>query len=468
MDSEIISRLKEAVGSDYVITDEEKARPFLIDWTKRFRGRAVVVRPGSTEEVSRVMVVAYDTRTPVVPQSGGTTLVGGSIPDDSGRAILLSLGRMNRIEEIDTGNDTVTVEAGLILEQLHRAVEEKGRFFPLSFGAQGSAQIGGALATNAGGTAVLRYGNMRDLCLGLEVVLPDGRVMTALRGLRKDNTGYDLKQLFIGSEGTLGVITRAVLKLFPIPRGRQTALVGIPDLESSVKLLDRVKAAAGSELTGFELIQRKCIERVAEQLPGVELPGPVDDCPWWILAELSSLAQEGASLEAILAEAFEAGEVANAYLAQSLSDSEAFWRIRESIPEADASVGNNLHNDVSLKISLIPEFLEVTVKRLYDAYPWLDPSLYGHLGDGNILFNIGSIPSNLAFENEEGIRRITYEEVVKRNGSISAEHGIGQLKRGHFLALKDPLELEIMERISRAIDPRGIMNPGKLLADRKD
>lgn len=344
---------------------------------------------------------------------------------------------------------------------------KKRALFPLSFGAKGSAEIGGNLATNAGGTAVLRYGNMRDLCLGLEVVLPDGRIWTALRGLRKDNTGYDLKQLFIGSEGTLGVITRAVLKLYPQPIGNQTALVGVESPDAAVKLLNECRTAAGPYLTGFELMQSKCLVRVHEQLPDIGLPGPVDDCPWWVLAEVSCSPDSGPSLEEILGKAFEDGIVKNAYLAQSLKESEAFWKIRESIPEADARVGNNLHNDISLKIALIPEFLDVTVRRLKDTYPWLDPSLYGHLGDGNLHFNIGSIPSNLAFENEEGIRKITYEETVKRNGSISAEHGIGQLKREHFLQLKDPLELELMVKISHALDPNGIMNPGKLLPDRK-
>ena len=314
---------------------------------------------------------------------------------------------------------------------------------------------------------MLRYGNMRDLCLGLEVVLPDGRIWTALRGLRKDNTGYDLKQLFIGSEGTLGVITRAVLKLYPQPIGNQTALVGVESPDDAVKLLNECRTAAGPYLTGFELMQSKCLVRVHEQLPDIGLPGPVDDCPWWVLAEVSCSPDSGPSLEEILGKAFEDGIVKNAYLAQSLKESEAFWKIRESIPEADARVGNNLHNDISLKIALIPEFLDVTVRRLKDTYPWLDPSLYGHLGDGNLHFNIGSIPSNLAFENEEGIRKITYEETVKRNGSISAEHGIGQLKREHFLQLKDPLELELMVKISHALDPNGIMNPGKLLPDRK-
>ena len=467
MNAEIIEKLKAAVGEKYDLTEDEATKPFLVDWTKRFVGKAVVVRPANTEEVSRVVRIANETRTPVVPQAGGTTLVGGSIPDDSGNAILLSLSRLNKIEDIDTVNDTVTVEAGVILEDLHKAVEEKGRFFPLSFGSKGSAEIGGNLATNAGGTAVLRYGNMRDLCLGLEVVLPDGRIWTALRGLRKDNTGYDLKQLFIGSEGTLGVITRAVLKLYPQPIGNQTALVGVESPDDAVKLLNECRTAAGPYLTGFELMQSKCLVRVHEQLPDIGLPGPVDDCPWWVLAEVSCSPDSGPSLEEILGKAFEDGIVKNAYLAQSLKEFEAFWKIRESIPEADARVGNNLHNDISLKIALIPEFLDVTVRRLKDAYPWLDPSLYGHLGDGNLHFNIGSIPSNLAFENEEGIRKITYEETVKRNGSISAEHGIGQLKREHFLQLKDPLELELMVKISHALDPNGIMNPGKLLPDRK-
>ena len=465
---DIISELKAIVGEGHVLTDDKDTAGYLVDWTNRFHGRVLaVVRPATTDEVSRVMKLAYETQTPVVPQSGNTSLVGGGTPDASGRAILLSLSRMNKIEAVDAVNDTMTVEAGVVLEKAQEAARESGRFFPLSFAAQGTACLGGCLATNAGGTAVLRYGNTRDLVLGIEAVLSDGTVVDMLRGLRKDNTGYDLKHLFMASEGTLGVITRAVVKIFPAPQASYTALVGVEDVTKACELLAAVKSAAGPALTGFELMQAKCIERVGKEIPAVTLPGDVSSAPWWCLVELSYSRDPGSNpLEGILEQAFEAGTVADAFLANSVKDSKAFWAIRDSIPSADAHVGGNLHNDVSLEISDIPAFVEEALAALEARFAWVDPSVFGHLGDGNLHFNIGSIPPNLAFENEEGIRETVYAVVSAHNGSISAEHGIGQLKRAHFLALKNPVELELMGRIKKALDPKGILNPGKLLADR--
>lgn len=464
---EKIQALQAIVGAANVLTQDSDTAGYLVDWTNRFHGKVLaVVRPANTEEVSQVMKWAYETATPVVPQSGNTSLVGGGTPDASGNAILLSLSRMNKIEAIDAVNDTMTVEAGVILEKAQEAAQNAGRFFPLSFAAQGTACLGGCLATNAGGTAVLRYGNTRDLVLGLEVVLADGRVLNMLRGLRKDNTGYDLKHLFMASEGTLGVITRAVVKLFPQPQASYTALVGVENVESAYRLLSDIKTATGPALTGFELMQAKCIERVAEQISAVGLPGDITSAPWWCLVELSySRDPQVNPLESILEKSFEEGYVVDAILSNSVADSRHFWAIRESIPSADAHVGGNLHNDVSIEISQIADFVKDALDALNARYDWIDPSVFGHLGDGNLHFNIGSIPANLAFENEEGIREIVYAVVSKYNGSISAEHGIGQLKRGHFLALKNPLELEVMGRIKKALDPKGILNPGKLLAD---
>lgn len=464
---DIVSALRAIVGEANVLTEEADKAGYLVDWSNRFHGKtAAVVRPANTEEVSRVMALAYETGTIVVPQSGNTSLVGGGTPSQKGDAILLSLSRMNKIEEIDVVNDTMTVEAGVILEKAQQAARDAGRLFPLSFAAEGTACLGGCIATNAGGTAVLRYGNTRELVLGLEVVLSDGRVVNMLRGLRKDNTGYDLKQLFIASEGTLGVITRAVVKLFTLPQASYTALVGVADPHKACQLLAAVKTAAGPALTGFELMQAKCIERAGEQIESVTLPGDVSSAPWWCLVELSYARDPGTNpLEAILEKQFEEENVIDAFLANSVKDSRALWAIRESIPSADAHVGGNLHNDVSIEISDIADFVDEALEALNKRFDWIDPSVFGHLGDGNLHFNIGSIPPNLAFENEEGIRETVYAVVSRHNGSISAEHGIGQLKRAHFLQLKDPLELELMGAIKHALDPKGILNPGKLLAD---
>ena len=463
----LIREIVAVVGENNVLVEPEAQLAYLVDWTNRFHGKTqAVVRPANTDEVSRVMAIAYAHGVPVVPQSGNTSLVGGSTPDQSGEAIVINLSRMNRVESIDVINDTMTVQAGLILEKAQEAAQETGRLFPLSFAAQGTACIGGCLATNAGGTAVLRYGNARDLVLGLEVVLADGRVVNMLRGLRKDNTGYDLKHLFMASEGTLGIITRAVLKLYPLPQASYTALVGVSDVQSACQLLSDVKKACGPAVTGFELMQAKCIERVAEQIRAVAAPGDVSTAPWWCLIELSysNVPQEN-PLEHLLETAFENGLVLDAMLANSVKDSRHFWAVRESIPSADAHVGGNLHNDVSLEISEIPAFVEETLTALQSRYEWVDPSVFGHLGDGNLHFNVGGLPAQLAFDNEAGIREIVYERVVAHNGSISAEHGIGELKRCHFLALKNPIELELMVKIKRALDPKGLLNPGKLLPD---
>lgn len=464
---DIVKELGAIVGEGNVLTQEADVAGYLVDWSNRFHGKTLaVVRPANTQEVSRVLAWANETGTPVVPQTGNTSLVGGGTPKPDGSAIVLSLNRMNKIESIDVVNDTMTVQAGVVLEKAQLAAKEAGRFFPLSFAAEGTACLGGCIATNAGGTAVLRYGNTRELVLGLEVVLADGRILNMLRGLRKDNTGYDLKQLFISSEGTLGVITRAIVKLFTLPQTTHTALVGVENPHKACALLAAVKTAAGPALTGFELMQAKCIERVGEQIESVTLPGDVSSAPWWCLVELSYARDPGTNpLESILEQQFEDGNVIDAFLSNSVKDSRAFWAIRESIPSADAHVGGNLHNDVSIEISDIADFVDEALAALNARYDWIDPSVFGHLGDGNLHFNIGSIPPNLAFENEEGIRETVYAVVQRHNGSISAEHGIGQLKRAHFLQLKDPLELEVMGTIKRALDPKGILNPGKLLAD---
>ncbi len=348
------SALVAAVGADHVLTATDAIAPYLTDWRKRYTGRAqAVVRPASTAEVAAVARACADHGAPIVPQGGNTGLVGGGTPDDSGRAVLLSLTRMNRVRQIDPANDTITVEAGCVLQQVQEAARARGRLFPLSLAAEGSATIGGNLSSNAGGTQVLRYGNARDLALGLEVVLAGGLVWDGLRGLRKDNTGYDLKHLFIGAEGTLGIITAATLKLFPLPRAQLTALAAVPSLDHALALLDRARAAAGAALTGFEVMSAECLRRVARELPQLRQPLPPTAAPWFALLELSDAEDEAhasALLERLFAAAFDAGEVIDAVVAQSIAEARALWAIREGIPEAQARAGGNVKHDISLPV----------------------------------------------------------------------------------------------------------------------
>ncbi|MEG1833925.1 MAG: FAD-binding oxidoreductase [Burkholderiaceae bacterium] len=465
----LTEHLAAAVGPANVLTAEHDTAPYLSDWRGRYHGRAqAVVRPGSTAEVAAVVRLAAATGTPIVPQSGNTGLVGGGTPDESGRAIVLSLTRLRRIRSVDTANDTLTVEAGCTLHEVQAAAQAVGRLFPLSLAAEGTATIGGNLATNAGGTQVLRYGNARDLCLGLEVVLASGEIWHGLRALRKDNTGYDLKHCFIGAEGTLGVITAAVLKLYPAPRARMTALAALPSVAAAVQLLARARNAAGPLLTGFELMSDACIAKVAEQLPGVRIPLAIRS-PWFALIELSEHENEAhgtALLEALLAAALEAGEVDNAVVAQSVSEADGLWRLRESIPEAHAKAGGNVKHDISLPVSTIADFVADTNARLARAFDWIAPSVFGHLGDGNLHYNMGcaaGVPVSMPFEHEAAIRRIVHDAVVARGGSISAEHGLGQLKRDENAIYKSAVEIGMMRSIKRALDPQGLMNPGKVL-----
>ncbi len=465
----LIEQLQAAVGAANVYTTAADTAPYVNDWRGRYHGRAqAVVRPATTAEVAAVVSIAAAARVPVVPQGGNSGLVGGATPDDSGRAIVLSLARLRRVRELDTANDTLTVEAGCTLFEAQQAAAAAGRLFPLSLAAEGTATIGGNLATNAGGTQVLRYGNARDLCLGLEVVLASGQVWNGLRRLRKDNTGYDLKHLFIGAEGTLGVITAAVLKLYPVPRARMTALAALPSVEAAVSLLDRMRAGTGPQLTGFELMSDACLARVAEQLPAVRIPMAFTS-PWFALVELSdheSEAHGAAQLEGVLAAAFEAGEIADAVVAQSVAEADSLWQLREAIPEAHAKAGGNVKHDISLPVSSIPEFVASTNAELEREFEWIAPSVFGHLGDGNLHYNMGTragVPVSRAFEHEARIRRIVHDAVAARGGSISAEHGLGQLKRDEIALYKAPLELELMRAIKHALDPLGLMNPGKLL-----
>jgi FAD/FMN-containing dehydrogenase len=464
----LLQALAAAVGESNVFTGDEAA-PYLTDWRKRYAGAALaVVRPASTAETAAIVRACAGSRTPMVPQGGNTGLVGGGTPDASGRAVVISMQRMNRVRSIDVANDTITVEAGCVLQRVQEAASELGRLFPLSLAAEGSATIGGNLATNAGGVQVLRYGNARDLTLGLEVVLASGDVWDGLRGLRKDNTGYDLKHLFIGAEGTLGVITAATLKLYPQPAARMTALAALPSLAAATRLLERARAAAGAALTAFEVMGRITLQHAVEMLPALRMPLPLAQ-PWYALLELSDTESEqhaAAVFERVLAEALDAGDIVDAAVASSIAEARALWALREGIPEAHAKRGGNVKHDISLPVSCIAEFVESTNAALRRRFAWIEPIVFGHLGDGNLHYNMGTAagtPIEVAFEHEQRINEVVNDAVHARGGSISAEHGLGQLKREAITRYKSALELELMRRIKGALDPLALMNPGKVI-----
>ena len=464
----LLDVLAAAIGRANVLTGDDAA-PYLTDWRKRYVGRALAVaRPANTAEVAAVVRACVAARAPMVPQGGNTGLVGGGTPDGSGQAVVISLQRMKRVRSLDVANDTITVEAGCVLQEVQQAAQASGRLFPLSLAAEGSATIGGNLATNAGGVQVLRYGNARDLALGLEVVLADGETWDGLRGLRKDNTGYDLKHLFIGAEGTLGVITAATLKLYPLPAAQMTALAAVPSLACATRLLERSRAAAGAALTAFEVMGAITLQHAVETLPALRMPLPPGE-PWYALLELSDAEGEQHAtsvFERLLAGAMDAGEIADAAVASSIADARALWRLREGIPEAHARRGGNVKHDVSLPVSCIAEFVESTNAALRRRFAWIEPIVFGHLGDGNLHYNMGTVagtPIEVAFAHEQAINDLVHDAVHARGGSISAEHGLGQLKRGAIVRYKPPVELELMRRIKRALDPLGLMNPGKVI-----
>ncbi len=465
----LVERLREIVGSTGLITAPHEVAPYANDWRKRYAGKpAAVVKPASTAEVAEVVRACADSRTAIVPQGGNTGLCGAATPDASGSQIVLNLSRMNRVRAIDTRNNTMTVDAGCVLANLQKTAEEAGRLFPLSLAAEGSCEIGGNLSTNAGGTAVLRYGNARELVLGLEVVLPSGEVWDGLRGLRKDNTGYDLKQLFIGAEGTLGVITAAVLKLFPLPKSHATAVVALESPEKALALLERALGACGERLTGFELFSDFCLSLVLKHFRDTAAPFP-RRFPHYVLMELSDTQPgEGvrALVESMLEAALEEKNILDAAVAQSETQARAFWKLREFISEAQAHEGQNIKHDVSIPISSIADFISATDQDLIRAHAGARMVTFGHLGDGNLHYNV-SAPEGVApdvfVRNTAAINRIVHDSVARFGGSISAEHGLGQLKRDEIQRYKSPLELELMRKLKSALDPRGIMNPGKVL-----
>ena len=464
--ADLVARLHAIVGAPNVITNASDAAPYLTDWRGNYVGRAIaIVRPANSEEVAAVVNLCAETSTPIVPQGGNTGMVGGGVPDNSGAAIVLSLKRMNKIREIDLANNAMTVEAGCILQTVQMAALEQNRYFPLSLAAEGSCTIGGNLSTNAGGTAVLRYGNARDLVLGIEAVTPDGRIWNGLKALRKDNTGYDLKHLLMGAEGTLGIITAAVLKLFPQPRQTCTAMVAVADPAAAAQLLGVIQAAMGDRLTGFEMMSRVCLEHVVTYFPATVEPF-AEKHRWQVLVELTDTQPGSALLDAFataLEPALENGIALDAVIASSQSQARAMWTIRENIPHAEKSRGKSVKHDISLPISHIAEFIARGDAALKDALPMGEVICFGHLGDGNLHYNL-SFPGAAQTPDEAGeANRIVYALLDELHGSISAEHGLGQLKRDEITRHKSVVELDMMRMIKKALDPKGIMNPGKVL-----
>jgi FAD/FMN-containing dehydrogenase len=469
MSHPLIDQLKAIVGANHVLVDGDLSA-YELDWRKRSRGKALaVVRPANTVEVAAVVKACVASDVSIVTQGGNTGLVGGSIPDESGQQVVLSLGRMNSVRNIDAANLTMTVDAGCILQTLQDTAEKAGFLFPLSLAAEGSCTIGGNLATNAGGTQVVRYGNARDLCLGLEVVTAHGEIWHGLSGLRKDNTGYDLRDLFVGSEGTLGVITAATLKLYPMPAARLTAWAAVPSMQHAVTLLGLAHKHLGAGLTGFEVMGQFALSLVAKHYPQQRVP-LWQDAPYCVLLENSDHESETHAreqFEKLLETAFEDGCVTDAVVAENLTQANQLWHIRESIPLAQAEEGLNIKHDISIAVSRIPEFVATTDALLEAAIPGVRLVNFGHLGDGNLHYNVqapveGDSKTFLR-DREADVNTIVYNSVARFDGSISAEHGVGSLKLDKLEHHKSPVALSMMRAIKHALDPQGVMNPGRVV-----
>ncbi|NDC61180.1 MAG: FAD-binding oxidoreductase [Betaproteobacteria bacterium] len=467
--SDLLAALQQAVGESHVLFGQDLSA-YERDWRGRSQGRALcVVRPSSTAQVAEVVKACAAHRTPIVPQGGNTSLVMGSTPDSSGREIVLSLQRMNTVRALDAANATLTAEAGCVLQHLQNSASEAGLLLPLSLAAEGSCTLGGNLASNAGGTQVLRYGNARDLCLGLEVVTPQGEIWQGLSGLRKDNTGYDLRHLMIGSEGTLGVITAATMKLFPPPAAQRTAWACLPSVQAGVDLLGLAQHQLGAGLTGFEIMGQVALGLVAKHLPELNIPF-WQNAPCCVLLELSDTESEDhaqARLEAVLQLAMHQGCMGDAVVAQSLAQSRELWHVRESISLAQAAEGLNIKHDIALPVSAIPAFVAHTDALLSRTWPGVRVVNFGHLGDGNLHYNVqcpqGADAAQFLLAHESQVNQLVFEAVKAFGGSISAEHGIGLLKAETLPHHKDPVALAMMHRIKQALDPLNLMNPGRVL-----
>ncbi|MES2191359.1 MAG: FAD-binding oxidoreductase [Pseudomonadota bacterium] len=469
MNDVLLDTLRQITGAAHVLTEGDLSA-WEQDWRKRARGKALaVVRPGNTAEVAAVVKACVAAKVSLVPQGGNTGLVVGAIPDESGTQVVLSLQRMNAVRSIDGANLTMTVEAGCILQSLQDAAEKAGFLFPLSLAAEGSCTIGGNLATNAGGTQVVRYGNARELCLGVEVVTAKGEIWDGLTGLRKDNTGYDLRDLFIGSEGTLGIITAATLKLYPTPAARLTAWAAVPSMEHAVTLLGLAHQHLGAGLTGFEVMGQFALGLVDKHFAQLRVP-LYKETPFCVLLENSDHESENHAreqFERLLETAFENGCVSDAVVAESLTQANQLWHIRESIPLAQAEEGLNIKHDISIAVSRIPEFVEVTDKLLAEKIPGVRLVNFGHLGDGNLHYNVQAPADgdSKAFlrDREEEVNTIVYDSVAQFEGSISAEHGVGSLKLDKLEHHKSPVAMDMMRAIKHALDPANTMNPNRVL-----
>lgn len=464
-----LDQCRNAIGAEYILTTPHDTAGFLTDWRKRFTGRALAVaRPATSEQVAMIVRLCNQYQVPVVPQGGNTGLVLGSVPDSSGKAIVLSLGRLNRICEVDAINNTMTLEAGCILKNAQDTAAEAGRLFPLRLASESSCTIGGNLSANAGGAAVLRYGNARELCLGLEVVTPQGEIWSSLRGLRKDNSGYDLRDLFIGAEGTLGIITKAVLKLFPQPRAIVTALAALQSPQEALLLLSRALSHCDASLTGFELMSNYSLHLVKKHFPQQYLPLPLD-YPQYVLLELSDSESDMHAmgmLERCLGEAIEAGEILDATVASSIAQSKSIWQMRELISAAQALEGKNVKHDISIAPSRIAEFIATTDALLQQHFPGCRMVTFGHLGDGNLHYNVAapeSIPADEFIKRQSEINRMVHDSVYRFGGSIAAEHGVGALKRDEIRNYQPGVEIRMMQKIKQALDPENLMNPGKVV-----
>jgi FAD/FMN-containing dehydrogenase len=466
LSQDLMAQFIAIVGAKNAITDPADQEPYLVEQRNLYRGNTpLILRAGSTEEVSKILKLANETKTAIVPMGGNTGLVGGQTPHNG--EVVLSLARMDKIRDMDPASNTMTCDAGVVLIKAQEAAAAADRLFPLSLGAEGSCTIGGNLSTNAGGTGALAYGVARDLVLGLEVVLADGRVMHMLNKLKKDNTGYDLRHLFIGAEGTLGIITAAVLKLFPRPRAVETAFIGVPSTEAALEFLNLVQSRTGGGATSFELIARSGIDMSIKHGPGIRDPlGNVH--PWYVLLQLSSQSTENsrAQMEGVLEDGMEKGLILDATIAESVEQTRAFWKIREFLPDAQKPEGGSIKHDVSVPVATVPEFLRRADEAVEKLIPGTRPVPFGHMGDGNIHYNVSQpvgMDRNAFLTRWYDINDVVHQVVTELGGSISAEHGIGVMKRDLLPAIKDPVAFETMQMLKKSFDPNGILNPGKVI-----